>query len=482
LKAAEARRKRTEEALKARERQQAAVAELGQRALAGTHPSVLMDRAVALVAKALNVEYCKVLQLLPDGKALRLRAGVGWKEGLVGLATVGADNDSQAGYTLHSGKPVIVKDLRTEKRFRGPTLLSDHGVVSGMSVIIQGRGRPHGATGARATSWRMFTEDDANFLRAVASIHGQSRPYGVMGAHTTGRRAFTKDDVDFLRAIANVLASAIESKRAEEALAERENLLRTIIETEPECVKLIAADGTLLEMNPAGLAMIEADSLDQVMGKPIYPLVAPEYRESFKALTESVFQGESGILEFEVVGIKGTRRWLETHAVPLRNRKDKVVALLGITRDVSERRQAQTERWASEARFASIVSMVPDAIITVDEAQRIIIFNKGAEQIFGYTASEMTGQPLDLLLPPRLVEVHRQHIRDFAAAPEATRFMEERRELIGRRKDGAEFPAEASISKLTQDGKVTFTVILRDISERKRAEETIRRQAVSPTR
>ncbi|MFQ6019393.1 MAG: EAL domain-containing protein [Dehalococcoidia bacterium] len=177
-------RRRAEEALEARAHQQAVVAELGQRALAGTHPSVLMDRAVALIAKALDVEYCKVLQLLPGGKALLLRAGVGWKEGHVGHAKVGAKADSQAGYTLISKKPVVVEDLRREKRFRGPPLLHDHGVVSGMSVII----------------------------------HGKGRPYGVLGAHTTRRRAFTEYDVHFLQAVANVLATAIERKRAEETI------------------------------------------------------------------------------------------------------------------------------------------------------------------------------------------------------------------------------------------------------------------------
>jgi len=182
--------KRAEEALRARERQQAAVAKLGQLALADAEPSTLMNEAVVLVAQSLEVEYTKVLELLPDGNALLLRAGVGWQEGLLGHGTVGAGNDFQAGYTLLCSEPVIVEDIRTEARFSEPPLLHYHGVVSGLSVIIQ----------------------------------GQNRPFGVFGAHTTRRRTFTQDDIHFLQGVANVLATAIERKRSQELLLERSRL------------------------------------------------------------------------------------------------------------------------------------------------------------------------------------------------------------------------------------------------------------------
>ncbi len=134
-----------------------------------------------------------------------------------------------------------------------------------------------------------------------------------------------------------------ERKRAEEALRASENFLQTIIETEPECVKLVSSDGTLLMMNRAGLAMIEADSLDQVKGKSIYPLIAPEYRGAFKTNVDMVFQGKNGTLEFEMVGISGRRLRLETHAVPLRNEKDEIIALLAVTRDITERKKLEEE-------------------------------------------------------------------------------------------------------------------------------------------
>lgn len=182
--AAAVQRKQAEEALKVRERQQAVVAELGQRALTEGNLTNLMEQAVAAVAGTLGVEYCKVLELLPGGKALRLRAGVGWQPGLVGQAIVDAGLDSQAGYTLQINRPVIVEDLLQETRFSGPPLLREHGARGGVSVII----------------------------------HGQERPFGVLGAHSTRPRTFTQDDVHFLQSVANVLATAIERQRAEEAL------------------------------------------------------------------------------------------------------------------------------------------------------------------------------------------------------------------------------------------------------------------------
>jgi PAS domain S-box-containing protein len=130
---------------------------------------------------------------------------------------------------------------------------------------------------------------------------------------------------------------------------------------------------------------------------------------------------------------------------------------------------------AGEARFAEILAIADDAIISVDEAQTITLFNHGAERTFGYLAAEALGQPLELLLPARFKGGHGEHIAEFGRSPQSARVMAQRREIFGRRKDGSEFPAEASISKTRIGGALIFTVILRDVSERRQAQEALQR-------
>ena len=163
-------RKLAEQELETRTQQQAVIAELGLRSLANDDLQDLMDDIAALVARTLDVEYCKISELLPGGEQLVLRWGVGWKDGSVGVATEGVGDESQAGYTLRSEGPVVVEDLGPETRFEASPLELEHGAVSGMSVVIPGRRGPFGVLGVYARSLRIFSEDDVNFLQAVANV------------------------------------------------------------------------------------------------------------------------------------------------------------------------------------------------------------------------------------------------------------------------------------------------------------------------
>jgi PAS domain S-box-containing protein len=182
-------RKHVQELLEARVRQQAALADLGQRVLAYTDLSQLMDDVVRLITQTLEMEYCGVLELLPN-LSMVLRAGVGWEQGAVGHATFGAGAESLAGHILLADQPVVVEDLSTDTRFQSGSWLHDHGAASGMSVII----------------------------------HGQSRVFGVLEAHTARSRTYTTDDVYFLQAVAQVLATAVERMRTEAALRQTDKL------------------------------------------------------------------------------------------------------------------------------------------------------------------------------------------------------------------------------------------------------------------
>ena len=153
-------------------------------------------------------------------------------------------------------------------------------------------------------------------------------------------------------------------KRTEKALRESEERFRAIVETTPECVKLMSADGTLLHMNRPGLEMVGARSADEVVGKSVYDLIAPEDRNRFRAFNESVCRGEQGSLQFDIIGLEGKRRHMETHAAPLRN-PDETVVHLAVTADISERKQAEELLRRSEERFRALVNASSDVVYRI---------------------------------------------------------------------------------------------------------------------
>ncbi|MFW9990167.1 MAG: histidine kinase dimerization/phosphoacceptor domain -containing protein [Candidatus Odinarchaeota archaeon] len=188
--------KRIEQFIEDHIHRQALIAKFGLETITEKNIDNSFKRATTLLAKILDVEYTKVLEILPDKEFLKLRAGVGWHEGLVGNATVENNKNSQAGFTLLTTNPVVVENLKTETRFFAPKLLADHNIISGMSVIIQGK----------------------------------KEPYGILGVHTSKYRIFSKDDINFLQSIANVLASVIVRDSAEKELRESEEKYRMLTE------------------------------------------------------------------------------------------------------------------------------------------------------------------------------------------------------------------------------------------------------------
>jgi PAS domain S-box-containing protein len=159
-------------ALEKRAHQHQALAELSQQALEQWELTRFLDQTVSLVRETLRVDYCKILELLPEGDRLLLRAGSGWKEGYVGRVTLRTGLHSHAGFTLLSSSPVTVKDFAAERRFEIPALFREHGIRSGVSVIIHGRDKPYGILGAHSKTVQEFTGDETHFLQSVADVLG----------------------------------------------------------------------------------------------------------------------------------------------------------------------------------------------------------------------------------------------------------------------------------------------------------------------
>jgi len=165
-------------------------------------------------------------------------------------------------------------------------------------------------------------------------------------------------------------------------LREKEAQLRAIIEHEPECVNVLDAHGRLVEMNPAGLAMFGAGNLEAVAGTCLYPLVVPEHRDAFRALTERVCRGEAGgTMRFEIVGLNGRRRWLETKVTPLRGEAQGEHCLLGVTRDITARVDSERRTQDADARSREAVEHLIEPICITDADDRIVVANRSFREL-----------------------------------------------------------------------------------------------------
>jgi PAS domain S-box-containing protein len=303
------------------ETRQTAVAELGQLALTGVPFDDLSRAAAQMLATIMDVPLVEVLRLMPDRRRLLLVGGVGWKPGMVGSATVRAGLGSQGGYTLATIGPVIVDNLETETRFRPPALMTGHGVVSGLTVVIG----------------------------------GSPNPFGVLGTHTNRHRIFAEDDISFVQAMANVLAAAIERQENENRLdrmasAEqaRAAQLKAVIESIGDAVVVFGPQGRVLLANPAAhelLAERLENGLEGVLGAFEWPStqeVADLTGGEAIELRMPPALAEDGQLDDE-------EQWLELSAFPVLPSDETQGAGGGtvlVLRDVTAARNARTVREA----------------------------------------------------------------------------------------------------------------------------------------
>lgn len=339
-------RDRAEAELRARAEQQAAVAQLGQQALAGTELSVLLQEAVTLVAKTLGVNYCQVWEFLEETKEtagfsvpLRLQAVAGGGIESKGEIILDINADTQAHYTLKTREPVIVTDLRQEKRFAGSSLLRDQEIISGISVIIH------------------------NPQTTTTEIKTPGQPWGVLSAHTLAKRAFTQDDIHFLQAMANVLAQAIERQRSEEQL----RLLASAVHYAEDSILITTTElqepgPQIIFVNPAFTRMTGYQP-EEVIGKTPRILqgqnteatVLDRLRQNLS--DQQVFRGET--INYRKDGSEFYNEW---HIEPIFNDKGEITNYLAIQRDVTERKLAE-QRLFYEAFHDALTSLPNRALL-----------------------------------------------------------------------------------------------------------------------
>jgi PAS domain S-box-containing protein len=249
---------------------------------------------------------------------------------------------------------------------------------------------------------------------------------------------------------------------------------RSLFSQTPHPMAVLAPDGRIVEANRA-LAALAGVAAAELVGRPF--AAAPWWAgEAAPArLVAALRRAAGGVAcreELDARGGDGRELVLDWAILPVCDEAGRVLQLVAEARDATEAKWAERALRISEAKFAGIVSIASDAIISIDESQSILHFNTGAETIFGWRAEEVLGRPIDVLIPDRFRSVHREHVRRFAESAVTARRMGERAEILGLRQSGEEFPADASISKLEVGGERIFTVVLRDVTERKRAEAT----------
>jgi PAS domain S-box-containing protein len=298
-----------------RAQQQAAVAELGQQALAGIPLPALLDKAAATLAKTLRVEYSLALELSPGGETLLLRAGVGWRTGLVGQATVEASPSSPAGQALLSPWPVIVEELSSDLRLRELPLLRQHGVRSGLSVTIA----------------------------------GQPQPHGVLGAYSAKQRRFSLDDINFLLAVAHVLATAIESRRANEALWEQQRTLSTLMSNLPGMVCRCRHDRewTMEFVSEGALALTGYAPADLINNRTVSynSLIHPEDQETvWRQVEAAVRESRPFQLTYRLRTRAGEEKWVWEQGRGIRTAAGEPLPVLeGFVTDITEQRRLEQQ-------------------------------------------------------------------------------------------------------------------------------------------
>jgi PAS domain S-box-containing protein len=337
------------------------------------------------------------------------------------------------------------------------------------AVKLSGR-MPELGTDKWCVTWKIFLPDGTPLPHdecpMAVALKGVEVPTGIecMAERPDGTRfwftpcpAVVRDDEGRIIGGINLLLDITDRKTAE---TEANEQFRAIVETSPDCVKIVAPDGTLLFINSFGLAMVGASAAEAVIGKSIYDIIAPEDRDRFRQFHQRICRGEKASLDFDIISLNGARCHLETHAAPLRHADGSTVHL-SITRDITER--TRTERAAQ--LLSSLVDSSDDAIISKDLSGTITSWNKGAERLFGYTATEAVGQPVTMLIPADRLEEEPEILARLRRGEHVDHF-----ETVRRRKDGTLLDISLTISPVKDARGVIIgaSKIARDISESKR--------------
>lgn len=272
--------------------------------------------------------------------------------------------------------------------------------------------------------------------------------------------------------IISIHADITQLKKEEEALRQSEQRFSRAFQFSPGSTAIAEIDdGALIDVNEKWQETF-GWTREEVIGKSVQDLGIWADQSDRRRFIE-LLRADGRVRNFEArqCSREGDVRdmLVSGETVPL----DGKPRLLITGHDITERKRAERELRDSEARLSGILRISPEAVIVTDGSQHITLFSDGAERTFGYTAADVLGKSIDVLMPPAARKIHREHVGKFLRSPDISRLMNTRQEVRAQAKDGTVFPVEASVSKLQLDGETVFTVLLRDITERKQAQDLL---------
>lgn len=415
----------------ARNRQEIAIAELGQGALTGVDPNILLGQACALVELTLGVEHARALEVTRDGHVI-LRASIGSNPTFNHCDRDAEENDSIGMYVAVASNPVVFRfSEEAETRFKSSHLRDYHGIRSGMGLAI-----PTG-----------------------------SGIFGVLLAYSSTPREFEEYEVNFLRSTANLLGEAVERSRTEQALRRSEGRLKQLIASTLDAVVSVDRDCNVIEWNPQAETTFGLTMRD-VIGRPLSHEILP-------ALNDAIAHGlPKRRLEATARRASGEEFPVELMIDPVGSGDDQTFT--AFIRDISERKRAQRELEQREQRFRALVEKSWSGVALIDADVAFTYAGASTERLLGYAERELISTSFLGYIHPR----DRQDAREAFAEMAATSNRETQMELRFLHKNGTWVWLEVSAQNLLHEASVGAIVVnYRDITQRKATEKQLEYQA-----
>jgi len=413
--------------IEARNRQETAIAELGQAALTGVEPLIILGQACALLEITLGVDHARALEIR-QGRVF-VAASIGSNTTFVNCNQDNEENESIAMYTAVAGAPVVFEDIEHETRFKSSHLRNVHGVRGGVAVVIP----------------------------------TASGVFGVLVAYSSVQRTFADYEVAFLKSAANLLGEAVERSYTEQALRKSESRLKQLIASTLDAVFTVDRAGIVIEWNPQAVATFGVRA-NAVVGRPL----PPDLRELFDAALASTTR------RVETIGRRANGEEFPVEVTIDRVGRGDDQTFTAFLRDISERKRSQVELEHREQRFRALVEKSWSGVALLNSDLAFCYSGASTERLLGYTEDDLAGTSFLAYTHPR----EREALRELLGALAAGSAQESQAELRFRHHSGVWIWLEAFAQNMLHEPSVGAIVLnYRDVTQRKATEKQLEYQA-----